>query len=68
MLDNQICSRCKKATGITTMSMFNEEMICISCKEKEQDHPDYEKARTAERNEIKQGNWNFKGIGKPIDL
>ena len=50
------------------MSMFNTEMICSECKEKESKHKDYERAREIEYQEVKRGNYNFKGIGKPHDL
>ena len=46
-----------------TMSMFNEECICLNCKEKETKHPDYQKAQDADIAEIKKGNYNFGGIG-----
>jgi len=60
------CDRCNRPTGnVTTMSMFNEDVICMSCKEKEKQHPDYKKAVDADNSEIKKGNYNFKGIGKP---
>jgi len=59
------CERCNQPTGnATTMSMFNEDVICMSCKEKEKQHPDYNKAVDTDNAEIKKGNYNFKGIGK----
>lgn len=58
------CQRCYKLTnGITTMSAFSEEIICMSCKEKEKQDPNYRKAVDADIEQIKQGNYNFKGIG-----
>lgn len=62
------CERCHKEVRAYTTSMFNTEMICIPCKEKEKEHPLYEKAREAEYNAVKSGNYNFPGIGKPFDL
>lgn len=62
------CSRCNKETDKFTMSMFNEDMICMDCKEKERNHKDYDKARQADYEQIRQGNYNFQGIGKPSDL
>lgn len=50
------------------MSMFNTEMICMSCKDKEKRHPDYPAAQAAEREAVQKGNYNFEGIGKPADL
>lgn len=43
--------------------MFNEQVICMVCKEKEKKRPDYKDAVDAEIAEIKKGNYNFKGIG-----
>jgi hypothetical protein len=48
--------------------MFNEQTICMDCKDKEMKHPDYKKAQDADHQQIMQGNYNFKGIGKPTDL
>ena len=63
------CPRCSgdKSKG-QTCSMFNLEMICLSCLEKEKLHPDYERARDEERVAVLAGNFNFAGIGKPADL
>lgn len=62
------CARCGKETIAHTMSMFNADVICTECKAKERAHPMYEKARQADYDAIKKGNYNFKGIGKPDDL
>jgi predicted restriction endonuclease len=40
----------------------------MDCLKKEEDHPDYQKARDQERLTIHQGNYNFPGIGLPEDL
>ena len=47
----------------TTMSMFNEDIICQKCKKEEKDRPDYKLASDADNSEIRKGNYNFKGIG-----
>ncbi len=44
-------------------SMFNEQTICMTCKEKEQQRADYRQAVEADHAEIRKGNYNFKGIG-----
>jgi len=62
------CQRCFKETNCLIMSMFNTQMICISCKEKEEKHPKYQEAREKEAKAIKSGNYNYPGIGKPSDL
>ena len=46
------------------MSMYNEDCICIDCKDKETKDKDYRKAADTELKEVKKGNYNFKGIGK----
>ena len=46
------------------MSMFNQDCICLDCKEKEKQDRDYEKAVQADIDEIKKGNYNFPGIRK----
>lgn len=62
------CNRCHTETNVHTMSMFNTQDICMTCKEKEKLHPLYEMAVRVELNEVKQGNFNFKGIGLPTEL
>lgn len=44
------------------MSMFNKECICMDCSEKEKQDKDYDKASKAEHEQIKKGNYNYKGI------
>jgi hypothetical protein len=62
------CDRCKKESNILTGSYFNTEMICLSCDEKEKNHDKYKDAKDAELEQVKQGNYNFEGIGLPNDL
>lgn len=60
------CDRCgAEFTEGSIMSMFNLDIICHKCKKEEMKHPDYEKAREAEWNECKKGNYCFEGIGYP---
>ena len=59
------CDRCRadlKPGRI--MSMFNEDCICMYCKDKERKDTRYKEARDAEAEEVRKGNYNFKGIGK----
>jgi hypothetical protein len=63
-----VCVRCHKQTAATIMSKFNQDVICMECKEKERNHPKYPEADAAEVAAVRQGNWNFPGIGKPADL
>lgn len=58
------CDRCGGSLdGERTMSMFNEDCICIVCFKKERQRKDYSKAVEADHEQIRQGNYNFKGIG-----
>lgn len=50
------------------MSYFNEDLICMECKDKERAHPDFKRAQDIEVAAVKSGNYNFPGIGKPRDL
>jgi len=61
------CDRCHQSTnGVTIMSMYNEDVICMSCKESEKKRDDYKKAVDADVEQIKNGNYNFKGIGYEV--
>ena len=57
------CHRCGKASQVHSMSRFNTDLLCPDCLDREQEHPDYEKAAKAEREAVQQGNYNFPGIG-----
>lgn len=50
------------------MSMFNTQMICMICKDKEVNHPKYEEAKEKELQQVITGNLNYEGIGLPEDL
>lgn len=62
------CQRCGEETSITTMSYFNTQIICMECDEKERAHPDFKKAQEAEIAQVRAGNYNYEGIGKPRGL
>lgn len=57
------CDRCGQITDSWTCSMFNEENICMDCKKKERQRSDYNLARDIEHEHVKNGDYNFKGIG-----
>ena len=62
-MNKENCDRCGKSTGgVTTMSIFNEDVICMSCKTEEKNDPDYEAACYAEIQAVRNGNHNFKGV------
>jgi ribosomal protein L40E len=59
----KICDRCGDSLDKgRIMSRFNTDCICMDCSEKEKKDKDYEKAMKAEHEEIKKGNYNYKGI------
>jgi hypothetical protein len=62
------CARCGKEVICYIMSFFNTDNICLECEKKEKAHPRYAEARRVELEEVKKGNYNFPGIGKPGDL
>ena len=58
------CDRCHGSLdGGRICSMYNQQTICMTCKEKEQQRADYRKAVEADHAEIRKGNYNFQGIG-----
>ncbi len=59
------CDRCGgNLKSGRIMSMFNEDCICMDCKDKERKDTRYKEARDAEAEEVRKGNYNFKGIGR----
>lgn len=64
-LTKKKCDRCGGLLTTRILSMFNLDVLCPECKEKETQHPDYKRAQEAELNEVKKGNFNFAGIGYP---
>ena len=60
------CDRCHGTLdGGRTMSMFNEDCICMKCADKERQLPEYETAVQSDHEAIRKGNYSFKGIGYP---
>lgn len=58
------CQRCGKETNASIMSMFSEALICMECKDAERASPRFKEAQAAELAEVRNGNYNFKGIGE----
>lgn len=59
----RFCDRCGGSLEQgRIMSMLNTDCICLACKEKEKSRSDYKEAAAAELEEIKKGNYNYKGI------
>lgn len=63
-----ICDRCRRESFGSIGSVFNTEQICMDCKALEEKHPDYERARAVELEAVRNGNFNYPGIGLPADL
>lgn len=63
-----VCDRCHARSFVSFGSWFNDQMICLSCYEKEQSHPQLNEAKAAEMAAVRSGNNNFHGIGLPEDL
>jgi hypothetical protein len=65
------CDRCGQPTNnLTMMSIFNQDVICMYCKEKEKKDPDYELAKQAEEEAVRRGDTNYPGLipnYKPLD-
>jgi hypothetical protein len=59
------CQRCREDAKVTSMSRFNTQMCCMNCLDLEKKHPKYHVAETLEIAAIKQGRYNFQGIGLP---
>lgn len=64
----QDCERCGQSSLTLKMSFFNKQMICPACIETEKAHPDYQEAHDTEAEAVRQGNYNFPGVGLPDDL
>ena len=62
------CNQCRKRLDVRITSMFNTDILCMACKEKEEAHPAYERVQNAEHDAVRKGNLNFPGIGLPPDL
>lgn len=67
-LENSTCDRCKQKSNVLTGSYFNTEMICLECDKKERAHSMFKMAQSIEAEQVRQGNYNFEGIGLPDDL
>lgn len=48
--------------------MFNLQMICMTCKDLEKEHPDYDAAAQAELEAVESGDYNYTGVGLPTEL
>lgn len=59
----EYCDRCGGSLkGGRIMSRFNTACLCMECSKKEEEVPGYKEAVEAELEEIKKGNYNYKGV------
>lgn len=57
------CDRCGGSLeGGRIMSMYSTECLCLACKDNEKKRDDYDEAVRADHEEIKKGNYNYKGL------
>ena len=57
------CDKCGESLESgRIMSMFNTDCICMKCSEKEKHEEDYDAAVKADHEQIRKGNYKFKGI------
>lgn len=63
------CDRCGEETLGTTGSYFNTETICLDkCAPAERAHSKFNEARRIETEAVRNGDFNFPGIGLPPEL
>ena len=65
---NGFCDRCHERTNVTCMSYFNTDTLCMKCLDKEKAHSKYAEAKEIENEAVRNGNYNFAGVGLPSDL
>lgn len=58
------CDRCKKPlNGCRIQSMYSSAVLCMECHDKEIKRSDYQEAVAADHAAIRNGDYNFPGIG-----
>lgn len=64
-MDGHLCKRCGADLTVLghTTSWFDGATVCIQCSADESHCPNYQKARDAECDAVRAGDFNFKGIG-----
>lgn len=61
------CQRCGAKTLASSMSRFNTEMCCMECLADEKLAPGYAAAAKAEEDQVRAGNYNFRGVGLSLE-
>lgn len=62
------CDRCGETVSAFRVSYFNTDTICLSCQGLEEAHPMFVEAKRIETEAVMRGDYNFPGIGLPLDL
>lgn len=62
---NLKCDRCGKESQVFKMSFFNTQECCANCLLIEQLHDEYANAKSKEREECLNGNYDYEGVGLP---
>ena len=66
--DAMKCRRCGHERTGAVSSMFDGELICNACNQREKEHPKYNSAINALKNAVNNGNYRYCGVGLPEDL
>ena len=59
------CQRCGRRSDSFTGSWFSTQLICLTCSELEEVHPDFQYAHDVEEAAVRRGDMNFPGVGWP---
>lgn len=68
VMSTRWCARCGGETHITTMSFFDDSIICAECDKIERAHPKFAETRAADIEAMRGGNYSFPGTGIPAGL
>lgn len=59
------CQRCGGDCSTYRVSWFDTAVLCPSCQVEEEKHPDFRYARETENAAVRNGDYNFPGVGWP---
>ncbi len=62
------CERCNRMDDNLLDSVFNDQMICLSCSIAESNHPLFIESKDSYNDEIQKGSYEFQKIGLPNDI
>lgn len=67
MKPRTICNRCLAPIAVSIMSKLNTDILCMDCKDDEKELPSYQAGAAAETDAVRNGNYNFPGVGLTAD-